>query len=87
MNFTQEQLNKVKAVKSAEELLALAKENGIEMTEEEAAKQYAEWHKEGPLSEEELADVSGGLTFVLTDMPKFLRPFFRFFFKTKERDE
>ena len=60
MNFTNEQLTKAKAAKSAEELLALAKENGIEMTEEEAKKYFAELHKEGELADEELSNVSGG---------------------------
>ena len=60
MNFTPEQLAKAKAAKSAEELLALAKENGVELTEEEAKKYFAEWHKEGELSDNELDNVSGG---------------------------
>ena len=60
MKFTNEQLAKAKAAKSAEELLALAKENGIEMTEEEANKYYADFHKEGELADEELDNVSGG---------------------------
>ena len=60
MNFTPEQITKAKAAKSVEELLAIAKENGMELTEEEAAKYFAEWHKEGELSDEELNNVSGG---------------------------
>ena len=60
MIFTPEQIAKAKAAKSAEELLALAKENDIEMTEEEAKKHYAEWHKEGELSDDELDNVAGG---------------------------
>ena len=36
MNFTPEQITKAKAAKSAEELIALAKENGMELSEEEA---------------------------------------------------
>ena len=60
MNFTPEQLTEAKAAKSAEELLALAKENGVEMTEEEAAKRFAEFHKEGELSDEEMENASGG---------------------------
>ena len=60
MKFTPEQLAKAKAAKSAEELLALAKENGIEMTEDEANKYYADFHKEGELADEELDNVSGG---------------------------
>lgn len=60
MNFTPEQLVKAKAAKSVEELLALAKENNIELTEEEAAKYFSELHKEGELADEELENVSGG---------------------------
>ena len=60
MKFSPEQLVKAKTAKSAEELLALAKENGIEMTEEEANKYYADFHKEGALADEELDNVSGG---------------------------
>lgn len=60
MKFTVEQTKKAKTAKSVEELLALAKENGMELTEEEAAKYFAEWHKEGELSDEELDNVSGG---------------------------
>ena len=60
MNFTQEQLAKAKAAKSAEELLALAKESGMELTKEEAAKFYAELNKEGDLADVELDNVSGG---------------------------
>ena len=60
MNFTPEQITKAKAAKSAEELLALAKENGIEISEEEAAKFFADLHKEGELSDDELAGVAGG---------------------------
>ena len=60
MNFTPEQLKKAKGAKSAEELLALAKENDVELTENEAQKYFAELHKEGSLSDEELDNVSGG---------------------------
>ena len=60
MKFTDEQLAKAKAAESAEELLALAKEAGIEMTAEEADKYFAELHKEGELSDDELDNVSGG---------------------------
>ena len=60
MNFTPEQLKKAKTAKSVEELIALAKENGLELTEEEAKKYFAELHKEGELADEELDNVSGG---------------------------
>ena len=61
MKFTEEQIKKAKSAKSAEELLALAKENGIALTEEEAAKYFADLHREGELSDDELDNVSGGL--------------------------
>ena len=60
MKFTNEQLLKAKAAKSAEELLALAKENGMEMTDDEAKKYFSDLHKEGELSDDELDNVSGG---------------------------
>ena len=60
MNFTPEQIVKAKAAKSAEELIALAKENGLELTEEEAKNYFEQWHKEGELSDDELDNVSGG---------------------------
>ena len=60
MEFTAEQLEKAKQTKSVEELLALAKENGVELTEEEAESFIARWHKEGELADDELNNVSGG---------------------------
>ena len=60
MNFTPEQITKAKAAKSVEELLALAKENGLELTEEEAKNCFEQWHKEGELADEELNNVAGG---------------------------
>ena len=60
MKLTNEQLAKVKAAKNAEELLALAKENGMEMTDDEAKKYFADLHKEGELADDELDNVSGG---------------------------
>ena len=60
MNFTPEQLTKAKKANSAEELLTLAKENGMEMTDDEAKKYFADLHKEGELADDELENVSGG---------------------------
>ena len=60
MEFTPEQLTKATAAKSAEELIALAKENGMELSEEEAKKFFAELNKEGALADDELDNVSGG---------------------------
>ncbi len=58
--MTNELIKKAKECKSAEELLALAKENGIEMTTDEAAVKFAELNNEGELSDEELDGAAGG---------------------------
>ena len=58
--MNQQLLEKAKEAKSAEELLALAKENGMELTEEDAAEYFAQLHKSGELSDEELDNVAGG---------------------------
>ena len=60
MKLTNGQLAKAKAAKNAKELLALAKENGTELTDDEAKKYFAELHKEGELADDELDNVSGG---------------------------
>ena len=60
MTFTNEQMTKAKQAKSAEELLAMAKESGISITADEAAKYFAELHKEGELTDDELDAVAGG---------------------------
>ena len=60
MNISKELLEKAKTAKSAEELLAMAKAEKIELTEEEAAKAFEELNKNGELSDEELDNVAGG---------------------------
>ncbi|MGN0619861.1 MAG: Nif11-like leader peptide family RiPP precursor [Ruminiclostridium sp.] len=60
MNISKELLEKAKTAKSAEELLEMAKAENIDITEEEAAKAFAELNKTGELSDEELDNVSGG---------------------------
>ena len=60
MKFTDEMLEKAKTAKSAEELLAMAKAEKVELTEEEAVKAFAELNKSGELSDEELDNVAGG---------------------------
>ena len=60
MKFTDEMLEKAKTAKSAEELLAMAKAENIALTEEQAAKAFAELNKAGELSDEELDNVLGG---------------------------
>lgn len=49
-----------KESKNAEELLSMAKENGFELTEDEAKAYYARLHPtSGELSDEELDSVAG----------------------------
>lgn len=47
MNVSKELLAKAKAAKTAEELLAMARNENIDMTEEEVAKIFADLHKAG----------------------------------------
>ena len=60
MKFSKELIEKAKTANTSEELLAMAKAENIEMTAEEAAKYFAELHKTGELSDEELDNVAGG---------------------------
>ena len=60
-NLTPEMIEKAKAVKSAEELLEIAKANGVEMTADEAATYFAQLNpKSGELDDDEIVGVSGG---------------------------
>lgn len=59
--FDEQTVEQAKQAKSAEELLALAKENGIEMTPEEATAYFEKLNPvSGELSDEELVNVAGG---------------------------
>ncbi|MBQ5329416.1 MAG: Nif11-like leader peptide family RiPP precursor, partial [Oscillospiraceae bacterium] len=59
--MNQELVNKARKAKSVEELLALAKENGIELTDEQAKEYFAQLNPtKGELSDDELEDVAGG---------------------------
>ena len=60
MNISKELLKKAKTAKTAEELLEMAKAENIELSAEQAAKAFAELHKMGELSDEELDNVAGG---------------------------
>lgn len=51
---------KAKESKTAQELMAFAKENDFEMTEESAEAYFEQIHKTGELSDDELDNVSGG---------------------------
>ncbi len=62
--FTPELIKKARQAKSAGELLALAKENDIALTEDEARDYFAQLHEQcnqsGELSDDELDSVAGG---------------------------
>lgn len=58
--FNSELMKKVESVGSPEELLAIAKENNINLTEEKAKELYGRMHKTGELSDDELDNVAGG---------------------------
>ena len=61
-NLTSEMIEKAKATKSAEELLELAKANGVEMTADEAKTYFAQLNpKSGELNDDDLDLVSGGV--------------------------
>jgi predicted ribosomally synthesized peptide with nif11-like leader len=60
-SLTPEMIEKAKAAKSAEELLELAKANGVEMTADEAATYFAQLNpKSGELDDDDLDNVAGG---------------------------
>ena len=59
MKLTQEIIEKAKVAESAEELLAIAKESGIEMTADEA-KTYFEQINANSLDDDLLEGVAGG---------------------------
>ena len=59
MKYSKELIEKAKTAKTAEELLAMAKAENIELSAEEAEKAFAELNKTGELSDEELNNVAG----------------------------
>lgn len=60
-NFAPELIEQARNAKSVEELLALAKENCVEMTEEEAQIYFEQLHPAfGEISDNELDNVTGG---------------------------
>lgn len=58
--FNNELLEKAKQANSPEELLALAKENDVELTEEQAAELFDKLKSGTDLSDDELNNVAGG---------------------------
>ena len=59
-NLTPELIAKAGTAANAEELLALAKDNGIELTETEANTYFRQLNASGVVSDDELNDVAGG---------------------------
>ena len=60
-NLKPEMIEKAKAAKSAEELLEIAKANGVEMTADEATTYFAQLNpKSGELDDDDLDAVAGG---------------------------
>ena len=73
MKLTQEMMEKARAAKTAEDLLLLAKENGIEMTADEA-QTYFEQINANKLDDDLLEGVSGGWVIVEdTEEPTYER--------------
>ena len=61
-NLTPELTAKLNAAKTAEELFALAKENNVELTEEEAKAYFAQISENGAINDDALEAVAGGRT-------------------------
>jgi hypothetical protein len=60
-NLTPELIAKAKTAESAEKLFEIAKENGVELTAEEAKTYFAQLNANGAVSDDELDVVAGGL--------------------------
>jgi len=58
--ITPEMIEQAKKAQSVEELLALAKKNGIALNEEKAQELFDRWHTTRELSDNELDSISGG---------------------------
>ena len=59
-NFTPELIAKAKAVSTVDELLTIAKENDIELTEDEAKTYFEQLNANGAVADDELDAVAGG---------------------------
>lgn len=58
--FNEELMKKARAAESVEELMALAKENDIELTRETAEEYFESLNQSGEMSDEEMDNVAGG---------------------------
>lgn len=52
--------SRIKKIESKEEMMALLKENGVDIGEKDAAAYFKAINKRGEISDDELDDVSGG---------------------------
>ena len=59
-NLTPELIAKAKAAESAEELLEIAKANGVELTAEEVKTYFEQIHANSTISDDDLTAVTGG---------------------------
>ena len=59
-NMNPELIAKAKAAKTAEELIELAKDNNVELTEEEAKTYFEQLNANGAVADDELDAVAGG---------------------------
>ncbi|SEF58604.1 natural product precursor [Butyrivibrio sp. Su6] len=59
MNFTKEQIEKAAKCKSVDELLELAKAEGVDLSKEDAEKYFAQLSS-GELSVDDMTDIAGG---------------------------
>ena len=57
----QELFKKLKAAKSAQELIELAKAEGAEIPADKAEELFAKLNAEGELSDEDLEEIAGGI--------------------------
>lgn len=71
-DISAEMIKKAKEEKSVAGLLELAKANGIELTEEEAATLFERLHKLGELPDDELDNVAGGGCDTKVDGDKYI---------------
>ena len=60
MDFSKELIEKAKTASSAEELLTMAKEMGVELSEADAEAYFSFLNGSRPLSDDELEQVAGG---------------------------
>ena len=56
----QELLEKLKAAKSVEELVEIAKANGVEISADKAEELFAKLNAEGEISDEDVDNIAGG---------------------------